>query len=188
MCRTRSRPATGGYSRVSVLRRTGLGGGSKVAAGEVELAAPGERRVTAITCQWLGTGRGSASACWSYSARAATISRVPLRPVADGRREVARTDAELGQRVLHTERHRGIDPAADQAVAFERTQCLGEHLLRHAVQDSPQLVEPARPAAQCGQHIQRPFVGEHLEDSAARAVCRKKRGGTHEVPRYQTGA
>jgi hypothetical protein len=45
--------------------------------------------------------------------------------------------AQLGQGVLDARRYFGVNPAADQPVAFEVAQCNGEHALADPVDLAP---------------------------------------------------
>ena len=84
--------------------------------------------------------------------------------------------AERGQLVVDARRVRRLRLAVDEAVALQRVQGLGEHLLAHAVDPAAQLVEaarascsaprvrlPQRPVTCSSVSAGRAGAGEHVE-------------------------
>ncbi|MDH6624103.1 IS605 OrfB family transposase [Streptomyces sp. LBL] len=78
--------------------------------------------------------------------------------------------AEGGQFVVHPGRVRGLRLAVDQAVALQRVQRLGQHLLAHAVDPAAQLVEAQRALVQGAQGEPAPAPRDVLQ-GAARRTC-----------------
>ena len=65
--------------------------------------------------------------------------------------------------ILHFRRNLGIDFASDQAVTLELPQLRGQHLLRRAGQQPPQLIEAPYTVAQVPQDDALPFPANDLK-------------------------
>ncbi|VXC66934.1 hypothetical protein SPHINGO8AM_180043 [Sphingomonas sp. 8AM] len=72
--------------------------------------------------------------------------------------------------ILDRDRRRRDHAARDHAVALQAAQALRQRLLRHALQMTADRVEAHRTGIEHGEHHHRPFVGDLVEQRAARAV------------------
>ena len=91
----------------------------------------------------------------------------PLNKTVQIRQQIA---PGIGQTILDTGRHFGIDLSVDQPVRFERTQGDGQHPLRNIPERTLNVVETHRPVRiQRRQHQQRPLVTEAAQDIPIRA-------------------
>ncbi len=86
-----------------------------------------------------------------------------LGPPADGFERLTKSPSKRGERVFHAGRNHGINPAGDQAVAFEVAQSLGQHLLRDASNPPPQFAVPQRAWTEAVDHQRGPLVGDQFQ-------------------------
>src|SRR5690606_7096952 len=77
--------------------------------------------------------------------------------------------AERREGVVDANRDRRGDRPADQPVALQRAQRLGEHLLADARDAAAQVRVPLRAVGQCREHERDPFVADPVQQPARRA-------------------